>query len=360
MRATSAAPVGIILTTYGEPQRNSFAEQWMYSYRILRGLTRKIAPIPAPLLPVIATARARGRVKLWNEHEFASPLEALHLETVSALEMQIRARLSPGGAHPIITHAYEFRRPTLTEVLGQLQERGCQSAVVVPMYIADGDFTHGVTRFAIDDAIAGQPRGSRWREPGRVSLCSLTGSPVAESQLARMVAEYCLQSMQERGLETPAQDWAILLAAHGTVVSSPEGVDNGLNHFGRILIQLKRHLSPHVGLVRVGWLNHTRGGKWTTPTVGEALQFVRNRGFEQIVYFPWGFTTDNAETALEGRVALAELDPSFERVEYLPSLNAHAPFIQLIADRIVEHLEPEPPLAAPLGTIRTASPVTQQ
>jgi protoporphyrin/coproporphyrin ferrochelatase len=340
MRAMTPAPAGIILTTYGEPQRNSFAEQWMYSYRILRGLTRKIAPIPAPLLPVIATARARGRVKMWNEHSFASPLEPLHLETVSALEARIHARLEAGGTRHIITHAYEFRRPNLADVLDQLHQQGCERAVVVPMYIADGDFTHGMTRFAIDDAITRQPRTSHWRQPGRVSLCSLTASSLAESHLASTVAEYCLASMRERGLETPARDWALMLAAHGTVVTSPPGIDNCLTHFGRILIQLKRRLAPHVGLVRIGWLNHTRGGKWTTPTVGDALQFVRNRGYEKLVYFPWGFTTDNAETALEGRVALAELDPSLERVEYLASLNAYAPFVDLIADRVAEHLEP--------------------
>ena len=55
-------PVGVVLATYGEPQRNSFAEQWMYSYRILERLTRKIAPIPRPVLPIIATARADGSV----------------------------------------------------------------------------------------------------------------------------------------------------------------------------------------------------------------------------------------------------------------------------------------------------------
>jgi protoporphyrin/coproporphyrin ferrochelatase len=130
----------------------------------------------------------------------------------------------------------------------------------------------------------------------------------------------------------------VLLAAHGTVVSSPPEVDNGLRHFGRILIQVKRLLRPQVGLVRIGWLNHTRGGRWTTPTVGEALHLVRNRGFERLVYFPWGFTTDNAETALEGRVALSELDPPLGHVEYLEALNAHAPFVQLLADCISEHL----------------------
>src|SRR5436305_11795003 len=99
-------PTGVILATYGEPAINSFSQQWMYSYRILKGLTRKIAKIPAPLLPVVAIARARGRVKLWRENSFASPLEKLHRDTVAAL----RAELASRGSDTLVIPAYEFRR----------------------------------------------------------------------------------------------------------------------------------------------------------------------------------------------------------------------------------------------------------
>ena len=51
----------VVLVTYGEPTTASFSEQLVYSWRILLGLTRTVAPIPRPLLPVIALSRARGR-----------------------------------------------------------------------------------------------------------------------------------------------------------------------------------------------------------------------------------------------------------------------------------------------------------
>ena len=44
----------VVLVTYGEPTTASFSEQLVYSWRILVGLTRTVAPIPRPLLPVIA------------------------------------------------------------------------------------------------------------------------------------------------------------------------------------------------------------------------------------------------------------------------------------------------------------------
>jgi protoheme ferro-lyase len=323
---------GIVLTTYGEPARNTFGAQWVYSYRILERLTRKIAKIPGPLLPVIATARARSRVALWREHGFTSPLEPLHEETVAALERELRRRGRSGDL--VVTRAYEFRRPNLADALGELGRRGCGRAVIVPMYIAGGDFTDGMTRIAVEDALASR---RDWTAE-RLTFCTLSESAGATEELARTLSGHCLDAMDEAGIARPARDWAVLLAAHGTVINPPAGVDNGLLRYGRVLIRLKALLRPHVGLVRIGWLNHTRGGKWSTPAVGDALGFVRARGFEKLVYFPWGFTTDNAETALEGRVALARFSPPFERVEYLKCMNSRSAFVSLLADRVLESL----------------------
>ena len=58
------------------------------------------------------------------------------------------------------------------------------------------------------------------------------------------------------------------------------------------------------GMVVNGWLNHTRGGRWTEPPIEEALARVKASGFSRVVYYPYGFLADNAESELEGRVAL--------------------------------------------------------
>ena len=102
--------IGVVLSTYGEPSRNSFAEQWTYSYRILQRLTQKVAKIPAPVLPIIATSRAVGRVKSWRENDFVSDLEPLHAKTVAALAKELDQRLgTPENRHAHRPHA---NRPT--------------------------------------------------------------------------------------------------------------------------------------------------------------------------------------------------------------------------------------------------------
>ena len=104
---------GVILSTYGEPTRNTFADQWMYSYRILEGLTRKIAKIPKPVLPIIATA-LRGRPgEALERAEVPFAAGALHEQTVAALTSELKRR---GQADRlVVTRAYQFRRPGLAD-----------------------------------------------------------------------------------------------------------------------------------------------------------------------------------------------------------------------------------------------------
>src|SRR5439155_10390014 len=67
----------VVLITYGEPPTPSFTSQLRYSWRILLGLTRAVASIPAWVLPMIAVSRARTRHRLWSSERYRSPLESI-------------------------------------------------------------------------------------------------------------------------------------------------------------------------------------------------------------------------------------------------------------------------------------------
>jgi hypothetical protein len=54
-----------------------------------------------------------------------------------------------------------------------------------------------------------------------------------------------------------------------------------------------------------GCLNQTRGGRWTEPPIEEALAEVQARGHSRVVYYPYGVLADNAESELEGQLAMA-------------------------------------------------------
>ena len=304
-----------MLVTYGEPPTPAFLGQLVYSWRILLGLTRTVAPIPRPLVPMIALARARGRRTAWKASGYASPLEPI--TTAQATRLQEALADDHGG--PWRVHvAYEFRRPLLADVLAALPEG--ESVCVAPMYAADSAFTHALSRTTAAQNPAG--RGARVLDA------------LACDVLADLSAAHVLE------LTAGAEPWhggdvALVLSAHGTVLDPPTPIDTGLAATEALRVAISERLSPHFGMVTHGWLNHTRGGRWTSPPIEEALQHVADGGFTRVAYYPYGFLADNAESELEGQMALANQPGLAAR--HLPCLNDSRPLARALARQVLAH-----------------------
>lgn len=307
----SAVTKHVVLVTYGEPPTPSFADQLAYSWRILVGLTRTVAPIPRPLLPLIAVARARGRRRMWSEHGYGSPLEPITERQAG----RVRDALSAGGGEAWQVHtAYEFRRPLLADALAAIPTS--EPVWIAPMYAADSAFTHALSR-------------------STAALCGRTGVGAAQVLGAldgHALAELSVAHVLEHTADWRGNDVALVLAAHGTVLNPPTPIDTGLAATEALRHGIASRLAPHFGLVTHGWLNHTRGGKWTDPPIEEALQHVADAGFTRVVYYPYGFLADNAESELEGRIALAQQRDLEAR--HLPCLNDSEALASALAQQI--------------------------
>lgn len=300
----------VVLATYGEPPEPTFGSQLAYSWRILLGLTRKVAAIPRPLLPIIATARAHGRRRTWRTHAYASPLEPITARQATRLASHLAAGTS--DVEWRVHVAYEYRRPLVPEVLARLPMD--EPVWVASMYAADSAFTHQLSR----DAAAGRT-GSTYvlnalspRALGAISadhVLTLTGDP------------------RWHGPHT-----ALVLAAHGTVLDPPTPIDTGLAATEALCGDIADRLRDRFGLIVNGWLNHTRGGRWTEPSIENALASVERAGFTRAVYFPYGFLGDNAESQLEGRVALSTTGLT---ALHLPCLNDSPALMDLLGRQIL-------------------------
>lgn len=302
----------IVLVTYGEPTSPSFVEQLVYSWRILLGLTRTVAEIPAPLIPLIALSRARGRNAMWRKNGYSSPLEPITL----AQAAQLRNALTRQSDDNWQIHvAYEFREPLLSTVIRRLPDN--EAMFVVPMYAADSAFTHALSRTTIEDFAPRRP--------------AVVLPPIDVDRLAAVSAHHVMHNMNSADDRNP--ETALVLAAHGTLVTPAKPIDTGLAATEQLRLGIENRLAPAFGMVQNGWLNHSRGGKWTDPPIEEALKRVHDAGYRDVVYYPYGFLADNAETQLEGQLAVQAF-PDL-RVRFIPCLNGSIELAELIASQVL-------------------------
>jgi len=310
----------VVLITYGEPPTPAFADQLRYSWRILLGLTRLVAPIPGALLPLIALSRGRSRNQLWTQEHYGSPLEAITEAQARGLETALR-RDDPGTTWQVHV-AYEFRDPLLTTLLDQLPAD--EPVDILPMYAADSAFTHEISRATVRDW--GRAKGAERMSRVRV-LPALD-----EERFAELCARHIVRGLEQRKLGGP--ECALVLAAHGTLLEPPRPMETGRVATERICAAIGRRLAGRFGRVASGWLNHTRGGRWTEPPMEETLAKVAAAGFKDVVYFPYGFLADNAESELEGRVFLRA--HQWRTCVHLPCVNAEPEFIAELTRHVLE------------------------
>lgn len=304
-----------IVVTYGEPTSPSFVDQLVYSWRILLGLTRSVADIPAPLIPLIALSRARGRNVMWRQNGYTSPLEPITLAQAAQLRTSL-SRRAPDDQWKVHV-AYEFRDPTLPSLVKKLPRN--EPVVVVPMYAADSAFTHALTRDSIKNVDRGRPAPI------------IVLKPIDVDTLIKVSVDHLMHTIAEDKLTTRTA--ALVLAAHGTLLEPQKPIDTGRVATEKLCAGIQDNVSNAFGMVANGWLNHSRGGKWTEPPIEETLKRVSEAGYRDVVYYPYGFLADNAESQLEGKLAAAT--QAGLRVRFVPCLNGSPDLADVIASQVV-------------------------
>jgi ferrochelatase len=327
--------VDVILLTYGEPPSTSFFDQWEYSNNILYKLTRLVAPIPKFVVPLLGAWRGHIRKKTWKEEEYSSPLEEITQNQADALHKEVTTQNSDHDWHVHI--AYEFRTPTLDRILTDLST-STDRIVLVPMYVAISDFTTGIS----------QRDFQQFQKTHNHSLpeAKMVTFRECHMDLAHLMANFIRQQVSSLEISEDSQKrCGLLLGCHGTVIEAPKGIeDTGYCDTKQLYDDLEKLLQDEFQSVAIGWLNHRLGGEWTTPTLETSAQKMIDDQVEQIIYFPFGFIADNAETQLEGRVALRDL--GIENYYHLPCVNDDNSFIQFLTQRIIVETEKPSPVEA--------------
>jgi ferrochelatase len=196
--------------------------------------------------------------------------------------------------------------------------------VIVPLYVLHSDFTDGITA---RDLRTYQAQAKQPLPPTTL----LSFRPHLDT-LAEIMAGYIRTQVRALGLTPEAcRETALLCGCHGTGIHPPKGIeDTGYEDTYGLFCRIEAQLRDEFGPIAIGWLNHRLGGDWTSPTLEQSAKAVQAEGIRSVVYYPFGFLGDNAETCLEGKVVLREV--GIESYHHLPCLNTDPAFIRFLAE----------------------------
>lgn len=323
----------VLCLTYGEPPVNGWRPQYAYSLSILNRLTRRIAPIPRFVTPLIAARRAWIRSRDFTRLGWQSPMETISRRQVEALQDELAAA-DPSRRYNVRL-VFEFRRPFLQEVLRELVHDPPDKIIMAPLYVADSDFTSGVSRRDLAEFRARAGCGCPLPAPRYLEGFGY------DPRSGKLMADFIWQECRRRGWDLEkCRSSVLILGAHGTLVRPPAGINSGARETRYLFGQIRHHLRERFASIRLGWLNHTFGGEWTFPEVTDSARESRQAGIRNVVYFPFGFVADNGESQLEGRRQL-EVFP-WDDLLHLPCLNESPDLTRLLAARVLERLEGPP------------------
>lgn len=319
--------------TYGEPAENDFSPQFTYSHLILNRLTRRVAPIPKFVTPFLAARRARIRCRNFRARNWHSPLDAISEEQMRILGRML-TEMRPDTDFDVEL-VREFRPPLLPDILERLAAIPPDDILVLPLYVAESDFTTGISR--TDFANWYHQRRTAHRLPGPKYVVGFGFAERFADAMADFIWSYCRANGWS---EEKCRSTVLILGAHGTVVTLPAGMNSGAQETGNLFRLIRRRLKDRFGWMRIGWLNHQLGGMWTCPAAADSAREAYEKGFRNVVYFPFGFIGDNGESMLEGRDALAEFN--WDDLLYLPCPNSDEGVLRVMAEMAIERLDGPP------------------
>ncbi|MGF1571796.1 MAG: ferrochelatase [Sumerlaeia bacterium] len=326
--STEKKRVHVFCLTYGEPPENKWYPQFQYSWLILNRLTRRVAPIPKFITPLLAARRGLIRTKTFNDLGWNSPLEEISKKQVQVLQ-KIFDRIDP-ETHYTVELVCEFRLPLLDHYLKKLQKNPPDEILVLPLYVAESDFTTGISRTDFE-TFHKKTQGMHGLPAPRY----IKGFGFDERFAAayeEFIWNYCKQNGWS---EEKCQNSALVLGAHGTVVTIPPGYNSGAQETQNLFRLIRNRMKNRFEWVRIGWLNHELGGMWTCPSCEVTGEEVHKRGIKNVVYFPFGFIGDNGESMLEGRDQLGD---EWDDLLYLPCPNDNEQVLGVMAQMGVEAL----------------------
>ena len=278
-----------------------------------------------PLGRLIARFRASRSAEMyrmiWTDR--GSPLVAISRDQAHALE-----RVMPDGWR--VFCAMRYGRPSIGEMLREIEASGVEELVVVPMYPQFSGPTTGTamrelyTCMSSNGCAINARAHSMWYDDG--------GYIHAQARL--------IQDFAESKRLTPT-DTHLLFSAHGLPVSYVERGDPYPRHIERSVQLVVEHLGWPADRSSLAFQSRFGPSKWLTPGTNDVLRELASAGERNILVCPISFVTDCLETLEEIGIRYAQIvKPHGGTLHLCPALNTFEPFIDALRSIVLKGPNP--------------------
>lgn len=323
----------VVVTTYGEVEDLKMKNLWPSSRKILKVVTRQIVAIPDALIHLIADYRSTRHYINWKLSRYQSTFLAIHRAQTKMLAAGLASADVLPEADITVLDAYYFVPPYLDRVIEDIREK-YDGIVVLPLIPVESAFSCGVACQMILDA-CGDSMFSRVRVVSKMWK---------DERLLKLYADYLFGELDEAVKRVREWKVGLVLVIHGTLVRDsagkpPEvftGLDETLEFFRLMKERIMKHADNIFLDVRLGCINHSRGGEWMEDTIRKALDGYKNEGYHGVVMFPFGFFADNSETEHDSKRQLEKA--AFPVSRYIRCVNDSPAFGSWLATRVAEEL----------------------
>lgn len=326
---------GVVLVTYGEVERPSIRALLPSSRKIVHAVTRQIVTLPRMLIRALADYRTAKHYVDWKLNRYRSGLVAINRAQAEGVARELAGSrvLADARLDVEVADAYYFVPPYLEAVVDRFLKE-LDGVVMVPMIPVESAFSCGVAcQMAIDacgEALAGRVRVMHglWNH----------------EELYRIYLDYLFGSLKSEMTVPGAGKPGLVLVIHGTIVRGRDGgppkVFSGLEEtyrfFGAMRERIMADPRNPFGEVKLGCLNHRKGGEWTSDTVQKALDEFSASGCGAVAMFPFGYFADNSETDYESK-KLLDASP-IPRKQYIPCINVSQELARWLAGLVAQEV----------------------
>ena len=319
--------VGVLLTNLGTPDAPTPAALRRYLAEFL--WDRRVVDLPRPLWwlilhGIILRTRPARSARLYRDiwSEQGSPLLSISQTQQCMLQQQLDA-LAPGRYQ--VALGMRYGNPSIEFALTELQQKGIDSIVVLPLYPQNSCSTTASTLDAISDALK-----KRRDVPHLDFIAGYHAHPAYIKALANSVREH------REGREAAEM---LLISFHGTPVRYREEGDPYYEQCLETARLLAQELGLDDGKWQVSFQSRFGREEWLQPYTDETLQQLAQQGVKRIEVICPGFSADCLETLEEIAGENREIftRAGGEAFFYIPALNGRDDHVALMADLILTH-----------------------